>query len=220
MKPGCWWGTAVTAQVWVSEPPWRGRAPSRLSLVTLSLGAGADMRDQLTAAGERGSTATIVSVRVWNNNNNSDTDLTIVTMESGGETSGSWAGGGMDEFDSYEVEEEGHYSSQIYSHQSCHCLLATWVWLTESETSWRALHPPSWWDETLPDAPCCSLCIHDVMLMSWIEIPSANIWAPLLSLLLSMLDSKFPSEDALYTSDRTRGQIRSVPPHTFMFTLS
>ena len=72
---GCWRGTAVTAQVWVSEAEvalLRGEAGprSRLSLVTLSPGAGADTRDQLTAAGEGGSTATIVSVRVWNNNNN------------------------------------------------------------------------------------------------------------------------------------------------------
>ena len=152
MKPGCWWGTAETAQVWVSEPPWRGRAPSRLSLVTLSLGAGADMRDQLTAAGERGSTATIVSVRVWNNNNNSDTGRWSEHCDHGpwrwDEWELSWAGGDMDEFDSYEVEEVGHCISRIYSHQSCHCLLATWVWLTESETSWRALHPPRWWDDT------------------------------------------------------------------------
>ena len=75
LKTGCWRGTAVTAQVWVSEAEvalLRGEAGprSRLSLVTLSPGAGADTRDQLTAAGEGGSTATIVSVRVWNNNNN------------------------------------------------------------------------------------------------------------------------------------------------------
>ena len=142
MKPGCWWGTAVTAQVWVSEPPWRGRAPSRLSLVTLSLGAGADMRDQLTAAGERGSTATIVSVRVWNNNNNSDTDLTIVTMESGGETSGSWAGGGMDEFDSYEVEEVGHCISQIYTLTSLVtvCLLHGSDWRSQRQVEEHCIH--------------------------------------------------------------------------------
>ena len=73
----------------------------------------------------------------------------------------------MDEFDSYEVEEVGHCISQIYSHQplsasACYMGLMDRVRQVEE----HCIHQGG--EETLPDAPCCSLYIHDVMSMSWI----------------------------------------------------